>query len=809
MKTSPQVFRRAALILAAASLLSAVFPHDRSGAQRVVTAERASLSQQILSESAGALNETTKSLPLPFEANRGQADADVKFVGRGNGVGLLLKQDEAVLALRERSDCQDKTRGGPAEHSPASSCRLRMKLEGANSSPFVSGVQPQQARASYFIGNDPSKWIRGVETYSGVSYASVYRGVDLTFHGASQQLEYDFTVAPGADPKEIRLRFEGANAVELASGGALILHTPVGDLTHKQPVAYQETAGVRLPVAAEFRQFADGAIGFDVGDYDRARPLVIDPVLVYSTYVGGSASDQGTGIVVDSNGNSYITGDSFSSDFLFRASTTNSDLFIGKLSSNGLLLTYSFLGGAKNDTATGLAVDASGNLYLCGTTESADFPLLNSVGTALLGASDAFVIKLTPSFQQFFYSSLVGGSGDEKGVGIAIDSSGSAYIAGRTSSHDFPVVGAIQPSYGGGDFDAFVAKLAADGKTLVYSSFLGGSGTEDSAGRSGISVDGAGNAYVTGDTQSTNFPTRNPLQSTKSGAASSSDAFVSVINPTGSGFVYSTYLGGTSDDSGSAIANDQFGNTFVTGRTRSTSFPGSPSTRPSSANSDAFVAKLNPAGSAIVYLTFVGGINGNESANAIAVDPVGDAVIAGTAGDGSPTVNSIQSFFKGGQDDAFVAKLGASGAVTFSTYLGGSGDDVALAVGLGGDGAIYTTGFTDSTDFLTVVPLRGTNSGAQDIFIAKIDPNASTNRPVFLQALISGKKLILYGQNFQVGAVLRLNDEPERTANSDPDPSQVLVAKKAAKHIASGQTVQLQIENADGRRSNLLFLTKP
>jgi Beta-propeller repeat len=813
VKTRPYKIQRTVLILAVASLTSAIFPNARPALEK---------SCAMLRDDGGspfalsALDAAPTSLPLSFESNRGQAEADVKFVGRGDGFALLLKPGEAVLALRPR---KEKRAGGvraydePSNEESSSPHRLSMKFEGANSKQLVSGLEQQQALANYFIGNDPAKWIRGVETYSRVLYSGVYPGVDLMFYGNKRHLEYDFTLAPGADFHGIKLRFEGADDLELSPEGALILHTSAGEVRHDRPMAYQNTNGSRRQIPADFKRLEDGTIGFEVGDYDTTRPLVIDPVLVYSTYLGGMAADSGRGIVVDSVGNTYLAGDSFSSDFLFNASTTNSDVFVGKLSPSGLLLTYTFFGGAKNDFATGLAVDGSGDVYLCGNTESADFPQLHSFGPALSGVSDAFVIKLTPKNTApdnllFEYSSLVGGSGEEGAASIAIDGAGSAYITGRTSSLDFPTVGAIQPAYGGGDSDAFVVKLTPDGKSLVYSSYLGGSGSEDQIRKSGISVDASGNAYVTGDTQSSNFPTKNALRAAKTGSASTSDGFVAKINPSGSDFVYSTYLGGSDDDFAFAIANDQGGNAYVTGRTKSTSFSGSASTRASTGTTDAFVAKLNASGSAISYLTFVGGATGDASANAIVVDAAGNAVIAGTAGDGVPTVNSIQSFSRGGAD-AFVAKLGPTGAVTFSTYLGGSGDDEALGVALDGTGAIYIIGVTDSTDFLTTMPLRPQNAGGQDILIAKIDPNTTLKRPVLLQAVISGKKLFLFGQNFDDGAVLRLNDEPQKTANGDPDPTQVLVAKKAAKLIASGHTVQLQIENANGKTSNLLFLARP
>lgn len=805
MKTSPHKAHRTALIIAIFSLLAVLAPKSQPGAKRVPPPHTN------LAQSAAA--KALASAPMTFEANRGQADADVKFVGRGDGFGVLLKSNEVVLAVRngkpgsgvKKSSAVDSYSDGSL--SPR---RVSMKLEGANSSPFVSGVERQVTQANYFLGNDPAKWIKGIETYSGVLYSEVYRGVDLVFHSNAQKLEYDFTVARDGDPNQIKLRFDGADDLRMTPDGALILTTPAGELRHERPIAYQQKDGELVHVSAGFKQLSDGAIGFQVGDYDRASPLVIDPVLVYSTYMGGVASDFGRAIKLDSAGTTYLVGDSFSSDFLFRASPTNSDVFVGQLSADGLLLTYSFFGGEKNDLATGLAVDGSGNIYMSGTTESPDFPRINTVGVVLAGPSDAFVVKLTANFQQFFYSSLIGGSGSETGVSVAIDGAGSAYISGKTSSQDFPLVGAIQTSYGGGDSDAFVSKLALDGKTLVYSTYLGGSLTEDSSGTSGISVDTDGSAYVTGDTQSANFPLENALQPAKNGNASNSDGFVSVINPSGSDLLYSTYLGGINDDFGLAIATDESKNAYVAGSTKSPSFPGSTATRTSTTTSDAFVAKLNSTGSAISYLTFVGGAAGDEAANAIAVDAAGkEAVIAGRAGDGVTMVKSIQSFFKGGSTDALIAKLGTSGAVEFSTYLGGSGDEEALGVALGADGIILITGFTDSQDLLTLASLRDANAGARDLLIARIDSNATPNRPVLLQAVISGKHLIIYGQGFDAGAKLRVNDEPVKTRNDDPDGSQVLFAKKAAKRLAPGQTVQLQVENPNGKRSNFLFFTKP
>jgi hypothetical protein len=742
-------------------------------------------------------------LPLGFEANRGQAPDDIKFVGRANASSFLFKRNEVLLSIHNR----DSRKSSSSSRGSVTRAQVGMKFEGANLHPDIAGQQRRDTRANYFIGNDPSKWVRGIDTYSSVAYSAIYPGIDLLFYGNQNQLEYDFKVAPGANPSDIKLRFEGADKVEFSKEGDLILQTTAGNVSHNAPVAYQEIAGSRHDVAAKFEKSDDGLISFKLGAYDHNQPLVIDPVLIFSTYLGGPGDDACRGIVADPMGNAYLIGDSFSASFIPRATDMNSDIFIGKLNSNGLILSYTFFGGDKNDTATGLTVDSTGSVYMAGSTESTDFPILSSFGLALQGPSDAFVVKLTAALDQFFYSTIVGGSGAERGISVAADSGGNAYISGQTTSADFPTFAAVQSTYGGGDSDAFVSKIAANGQTLIYSTFLGGTGNEDTGLRSGISVDDSGNASVSGDTASGDFPVKNALRATKSGSASSSDGFVAKLNSSGSAFVYSTYLGGSDDDFALGLAGDSAGNAYVTGRTKSTAFTGSSVTRPSNTNSDAFVAKINPDGSAFSYLTFIGG-TGDESGNAIAIDGPGNAVIGGTSTGGATTIKSIQSFSRGGTD-AFVARLGTNGSVTFSTYIGGSDEDSALAVDLTSDGFIYVGGFTKSTDFLISTPLVHQNAGKSDIFIARIDPTIDSNRPVLLQAVVSGKNLIVYGQGFDSGAVLLVNDEQVKTRNEDPDPTQVLFAKKAAKRIGAGHTAQLQVQNAGGKKSNFLFFTIP
>ena len=683
-----------------------------------------------------------------------------------------------------------------------------MRLVNADPSAEMRGLDRLPTRANYFIGNDPSKWHTNIPTFARVICESVYPGVDMIYYGSQRQLEYDFVVAPGADPDSIRLRFEDAQKTEVDAEGNLIIQAEETKIRHNKPVAYQEADGVRREVSVAFNLLADGTAGFQIGDYDKSKELVIDPVLVFSTYLGGSLDDFGRGIFVDSTGSAYVLGDSQSADFVTHGSADNADIFIGKFTPNGGTFSYAFFGGMKNEFATGLAVDGDGNTYISGSTQSDNLGGANSINPALSGPSDAFVFKLNPGSGTFFYSTLVGGAGDETDVSIAIDGAGNAYISGQTTSTDFPTANAIQSSFGGGDSDAFVSKIAPDGASLVYSTYLGGSGAENLAGRSGIAVDPAGNAYVTGDTQSTDFPLNFALRSTKSGGQSSLDAYVSKIDPTGSSFVYSTYLGGDEDDNGLGIATDSSGNAYATGRTRSSSFTGSGSTRQLTGTSDAFVAKLNPTGSAFGYLTFIGGVSGDESANAIVVDASNNAYVTGSAGPGFATVKSVQSYFSGG-DDVFVARLSSAGAVNFSTYLGGSGDEAGLGIAVDSANSIYVTGFTDSeTDLLTREAIRTENSGATDVLVAKIDPNTDPDGPLIYDVRFNGKQMIVLGQNFSNGAFVRVNDSPKQTSGG-VDPTQILTSKQAGKKAKPGRTVQLQVENANAKRSNLFFVTRP
>jgi Beta-propeller repeat len=580
--------------------------------------------------SQGRLIEAYGKLPLSFEANQGQTDSRVKFLSRGAGYSLFLTGDEAVLTLRKANVAQgsssspaafrrylrpsardhienniEKPQGHKAdpalhglqtikESGPRAKGKgrrtngavLRMRLVGANPNAPVKGVDGLPVKSNYFIGNDPKKWRTNVANYARVAYEGVYPGVDLVYYSNQGQLEYDFVVAPGADPRVIRLdvgavgeppRAHGHAPLRIAVNGDLVVKIDGGEVRLHQPVVYQPSRTPkpesRTPIQGRYRLTKRSEISFEVGSYDRTKPLVIDPALSYSTYLGGSGGESGQGIAVDSAGNAYVTGGTESTDFptvnpLQPTLDGYGDAFVIKLNATGSALVYStYLGGSSGESGQGIAVDSAGNAYVSGVTESTDFPTTPGAfqttcgGGCAVGSQHAFVTKLNVAGSALVYSTYLGGTGFEGASSIALDASGNAYVTGGTSSNDFPITpGAFQTECGGGScYDGFVTKLNASGSALLYSTYLGGSGNDYGHG---IAVDSAGNAYVTGATQSTDFPTMSPLQASLDGGGS---AFVTKINPTGSALVYSTYLGGSGAANGSGIAVDSAGNAYVTG----------------------------------------------------------------------------------------------------------------------------------------------------------------------------------------------------------------------------------------------------
>jgi Beta-propeller repeat len=691
-------------------------------------------------------------LPLSFEANHGQTDSKVEFLSRGHGYSLFLTSNEAVLTLKKAAPQSRRPKGlpgrevvGSQKEASAASTVLRMLLAGANETRRVVGAEELPGKANYFIGNNPLKWHINVPTFAKVMYESVYPGVDLVYYGNQGQLEYDFVVSPGADPNRIQLKFRDAGRLRVDKKGDL-LFGPSGEVLRLQrPHVYQETDGLRKPIEGHYWITAANTIRFSVAEYDRSKPLVIDPVLVYSTYLGGSTSDYGLGIAVDATGNAYVTGETVSPNFptakaLQPTFGGDSDAFVSKINASGSALVYStYLGGSGGDFGKGIAVDATGNAYLTGATSSTDFPTANALQPNLGGggAINAFVTKINASGSALVYSTYLGGSFSDSGSAIALDAFGNVYVTGSTGSSNFPTVNPLQSAPGRiGAFNAFVSKINAPGSALVYSTYLGGS-VEDVG--NAIAVDTSENVYLTGDTSSTDFPTANALQPT---LAAQKNAFVTKINAGGTALVYSTYLGGTVFDFGLGIAVDATGNAYVTGETVSPNFPTAKALQPTFGGvADAFITKINAAGSALVYSTYLGGASA-DGGTGIAVDSSGNAYVLGeTSSTNFPTANAPQPTF-GGISDAFVCKINAAGsALVYSTYLGGSDDESSSRIAVDAVGNVYVTGFTVSTNFPTANALQATLTGSPSAFVTKIAPNARSIKESVLNQLEG----LLYG----------------------------------------------------------------
>lgn len=683
----------------------------------------------------------TAAMPLAFEPNQGQADRSASFLTRGDGYGVFLRGNEAVIALARK---RGTSAGAHGSHQEARGnwSLLRMKLVGANPHPAVAGGDELPGRTNYIIGNDPSKWRTAVPHFGKVSYNSVYPGVDLVYHGNGANLEYDFVVSPGSDPQQVRLRYEGAEHVAIRDG-ALVLRTSEGEVLQKSPVVYQDIAGQRRLVAGQYVALADNEIGFRLGAYDRQHTLVIDPVLNYGTYLGGTSQDAAAGLVLDADGNAYVTGYTYSTNFgggqTLGTHVPNSavtDAFVTKYSTDGITVLFTtYLGGSADenfDTGTsrqfgGVALDGARNIYLSGFTRSTDFPMVQPVQVKNAGNGDAFVAKLSPDGRSLFWSTYLGGAAEDAASGIAVDANNNTYVAGETASADFNIVNSYQNTNRGGGHDAFVTRINASGTGFVYSTYLGG--TDDDRAL-GLAVDGIGNVYVTGRTLSGDFPvSASPFQPASQG---SSDAFVTKFNPVASQIVYSSYLGGSGENTGTGIAVDTSGNAYVSGFTTSVDFPVTAGVYQHDWNSgisDGFLVKVNPTGTQEVYATYIGG-NGEDVATSVAISPTGGnqtlAFVTGyTSSNNLPVVDALRTS-PFGAVDAFVIKFNLdASAAEYCTYLGGSGDDFATGIRVDSNGAAYIAGTTSSHDLPVV---RGANTTG---------PIGGASTDVFLTRLIS------------------------------------------------------------------------
>jgi uncharacterized repeat protein (TIGR01451 family) len=625
-------------------------------------------------------------VPLSFIANRGQVNSRVRYYAQAAGVSFYFTRQKVVFAFA-------KGKRGAA---------LDLRFPGANRNATLEARAELSGKVNYLTATRRNT---NIPTYREVAYKNLWPGIDLVFRGRAGRLKYKFLVKPGARASTIRLAYRGAKGLRLGAAGALLVQTPLGTLRDAAPQGFQRSGDKRVPVKTRYSLTAGGSVyGFKVSSYDRSRPLVIDPSLAYSTYLGASSFDQARSIAVDASGSAYATGLTDSTDFpttvgAFQTSRAGGDdVFVTKLDPSGATLAYStYLGGSSLDQPTSIAVDASGSAYVTGVTNSSNFPTTLSAYDTSLAGDDAFVAKLDASGSTLAYSTYLGGSASDDGGAIAVDAAGNAYVGGLTLSADFPTaVGAYDRSLDG-LIDGFVAKLDSSGSTLAYSTYLGGSSNEFVAG---VAVDTAGSAYVSGTTPSSDFPTTTGAYDTSLGGPG--DAFAAKLDPSGSTLAYSTFLGGSDGDGAPAIAVDGSGSAYLAGTTLSTDLPTISAFQPDLAgDSDVFVAKLDASGSSLAYSTYLGGSLG-DSGQGIAVDAAGSAYVTGVT-DSSDfwTLGAFQASL-GGPRDAFAAKLDASGStLAYSTYLGGSAFDYGFDIAVDAAGSDYVTGATDSSDFPT------------------------------------------------------------------------------------------------------------
>ncbi len=692
------------------------------------------------------LNQNYGKIPLYFEPNEGQLDPQVKFLSRGSGYSLFITPAEAVYVLKrgDPNHSLNKFKGfDPKLRTPRSSLQtnpsevLRLKLEGGNRLAEFEGVDKAEGKSNYFIGNDPTKWHTNIPNYTKVKMKDVYPGIDMVYYGAQRKLEYDFEVKPGADPSVIGLSYHGAKSSEVDGQGNLIFHMAQGDVAFKAPVVYQEQGVGKTKIDGAYKIKRDGKIGFEMGNYDKTLPLVIDPQLDYSTYLGGGGQDWGYGIAVDGSGYPYVTGETTGSvpatienfpttngayQTVIGGGSENANAFVTKLSADGSELLYStYLGGSGGARGYAIAVDGGGYAYVTGITFGI-FPTTSGAFQASSSSENVFVTKLSIDGSTLAYSTCLGGN---IGYGIAVDGSGNAYVTGETGSTNFPTTSGAYQTASGGLPDIFVTEVNATGSALVYSTFLGGYDQGNA-----IALDGSGNIYVTGYNLG-DFPTTSgAFQTAYSGGTSvyPYDAFVAKLNPAGGGasdLVYSTYLGGSGADQGNGIAVDGSGNAYVTGYTTSTDFPttsGAYQTVYGGGSETAFVTKLNATGSTLLYSTYLGG-NVEDSGQGIAVDGFGNAYVTGSTSSANfPATSGAYQTVYGGSGNAFVVKLNVLGiALVYSTYLGGNEGVNGQGIALDSSGNVYVAGYTQADFPATSGADQTVFGGFWDAFITKFD----------------------------------------------------------------------------------------
>jgi hypothetical protein len=738
---------------------------------------------------------TFSRLPLFFEENQGQLPCSAKFIARGTRYQFLISPASATVTLQRAAPialASPMDRDRLKEPREVVTRSLQLEFLGARHEAPVSGEGQMPGTINYFLGSGPAQWHTSIPSFAAVDVEELYPGISLRYYGNELRLEYDFTIAPGADPNLISFQVTGADETRIDSSGDLVLAFGGDEMRQPKPRLYQTIRGEHRDVRGGYRLRDGGIVSFEVGPYDRSFPLVIDPVLSYSTFFGGNSGDTGLAIKVDQFGFVYVVGQTLSTQFgfsnsippgavqtNFQGGTVNGDGFVAKLGPTGTNLVYfSYLGGSGNDGALDLAVDQAGNAYVTGFTDSTNFPILNALYPTIAGSldtnflvypSDAFITELNSNGTALVFSTYFGGTGPEVASSIALDSQANIYLTGYTYSSNFPTVNAAYTNLSGFN-DVFVSRFGPGGSPLIYSTYIGGT-NRDEAG--GIVADDSQVAYITGYTSSSNFPvtasvvnSTNGLRRNLNGSTNFTaafDAFITRIDTTKSGpasLLYSAFFGGVNNDAGSRIALDSARCAYVTGSSQSPDFPSSNSITPSLSigangtnllNSDAFLTKIafTSTNASIVYSVLFGSTN-NDAGWDLTVDPLGNAFVIGiTASTNFPFANTngmLRSTNSGGLD-AFVTVFNkdASGLI-YSACLGGTNDDYGYGIALDPSGNAWIVGRTLSTNFPTIGGLQTSLLGTNDAFIARI----LLESPPPLTAVKSGTNVLLEWSHYPV-----------------------------------------------------------
>ena len=701
-------------------------------------------------------------LPLAFEANVGQTDPQVKFVAHGSGYSLFLTSGQMVLSLRASSvtkpdataQAASQAKGQkfrPASQTPSANAVIKINMIAANPAPKATGEDLQAGKVNYFIGKDPSKWQRNVPLYRQVRYENIYPGIDVVYYGNQSRVEHDFVVNPGADPSKIQLDVQGADRLSVDSNGDLVLHKGADEVRLQAPVVYQPFHNLKVSVDGQYKIQNSTHVSFSLGQYDKTLPLVIDPVLVYGTFLGGLADDQAAGVAVDSDGSAYVAGSTQSTNFPLASQNgpinSQQSLFVAKLDVSGSSLVYAdYIGGTSYNQAIAMALNSSNQVFVTGYTNSGDFPVVNAYQSQSTGGYDGFIAQVSADGSSLVYSTYLGGSSDDYPQAMALDADGNIYVAGYTYSQDYPTVNAFQSSalpndqqeYG---WYGFVSKLAASGSALVYSTYLAGNSNVVQNCYygpcwpapfnivNGIAVDASGSAYVAGTTNTYNFPvTDGAYQTTNAISSDQQVGFIGKFDAAGNQ-VYATYVNAEANAQWTGvtgIAVDPQGAAYVIGET----YPWSqtlPITEThlcdpaESSCSYGYIFKLDPTGSFPAYSTFLAA-NIDVNPQSLTLDASGDIYILSSSGGGDSEllVNAIESFTN--QSDLFIQEIDSTGgSILFSTWLGGYGYEQPGGIALDSAGAIYVTGFTNSTDFpVSAAALQNTLGGNVDVFVSKI-----------------------------------------------------------------------------------------